>query len=112
MIDVVTAGKTARRDRSGRVLGKTGAARREALLDALENAIRTAGWRRVSVPAMTREAGCSAAAFYQYFESVEAAFGEVFERAVVRAKDAGGDVPGHLEVIRELLEFERGLGRG
>lgn len=91
------------RNRQNAVIGPRGAAKRAAFLTALEAAFATTPWHQVSVIDVARDAGGSAATFYQYFPNVEAAFDVI--RAVVLQRD--GALPKHLQLIADLIDFER-----
>lgn len=89
------------RSRDRLALGPRGTATRAAILAAVDAHLRATPWHRASVPALARAAGRSPGSFYEFFEDLPHA---------VRTLAAGsdGEVPEHLRLIVELLDFEDG----
>lgn len=91
------------RNRQNRIIGTAGAAKRAAFLEALETAFATTPWRQVEVIDVARQIGASAGNFYQYFPNIEAAFDVIRDTALQR----DGELPTHLQLIADLIDFER-----
>lgn len=87
----------------GRLLGERGAARRAAILDAVDRHLRYTPWRQASIPAVSADAGVSPSTFYQYFPDLETAVRAIAERL----RTQGRPVPGHLAAILVLLDWEQ-----
>lgn len=76
---------------------------REELLDALDKAIRTTSWRRISIRALTEElAQKHNSVFYYHFASIEQAVRELIAERYTTTKD----LPKHLRLIRDLIDLE------
>jgi AcrR family transcriptional regulator len=66
----------------GRVPGRRGRATRQRLLECTAELLVATPWRSIKVIDIARQAGTSPAAFYQYFENVEAAITVLAEELV------------------------------
>jgi len=66
----------------GRVPGRRGMATRQRLLECTAELLVATPWRSIKVIDIARRAGTSPAAFYQYFENVEAAITVLAEELV------------------------------
>lgn len=66
----------------GRVPGRRGMATRQRLLECTAELLVATPWRSIKVIDIARQAGTSPAAFYQYFENVEAAITVLAEELV------------------------------
>ena len=66
----------------GRIPGRRGRATRQRLLECTAELLVATPWRSIKVIDIARQAGTSPAAFYQYFENVEAAITVLAEELV------------------------------
>src|SRR5665213_1938998 len=78
----------------GRVPGRRGMATRQRLLECTAELLVATPWRSIKVIDIARQAGTSPAAFYQYFENVEAAITVLAEELVEGAGELAEVVDG------------------
>lgn len=81
---------------------RIGARTRGELLDALEVALGSVGWREMRVRDITDPIGVTQSAFYQYWKNPTVAFRELME---VRTAQ-GQPVSAHLILINTLVAHE------
>lgn len=80
---------------------------REELLDALDQAIRTTSWRRISVRTLTEQlAQKHNSVFYYHFASIEQATRELAAERYGNAPDPES----HLYAVLKLIEWESNNG--
>ena len=89
-------------DQSGRALGPRALQTRQRLLDATEALLRVRGVRELSVVEIARKVETSPATFYQYFKDVP-------DATLCLAEQAGQELPGLLERIREPWGGRKGF---
>jgi AcrR family transcriptional regulator len=91
-------------------IGPKAQERREAMLEALRTVLKSTPWRSVKISDITGPVGCSNALFYDYFETLEEAFWELWLK-IYAEKKGGSDIPLHLEKIHGLLVYESTMGK-
>lgn len=89
-------------------MSKSGEATRRGILEALRKDLTYLSWREISVKSLAHQVHRVPGTFYQYWSSVEDAFGALC--ALIRAEGEG--LTPHMLVIEELLELEATLGAG
>lgn len=87
------------RSRDRRVLGERGLDTRARVLAAAAKHVECTPWHLASVPAVTRSIGMSPSTFYQFFADMP----DVVRELVA---GSGDELPEHLALIAELLDFE------
>jgi AcrR family transcriptional regulator len=83
-------------------IGPKGSKRKDSILDALDEMLKSMPWRGVNVLELSRRAQCSPALFYDYFPTLESAFFTLMARTQDKAKP----VSKHIQLIHELLVHE------
>lgn len=78
-------------------------ATRASLLDALETALDTTPWHRITATQLARDAGRAQTSFYQYFPNITV----MFEALMERVAEQGREPSEHMRLVAALLEFER-----
>lgn len=80
------------RTTAGRVPGTRGQSTRTKLLDSLGELLSDLGYRDVTVRKVARKAGPSAAAFYEYFPTLDDGVRELAKAAATAAADAFAEI--------------------
>lgn len=83
-------------------IGPKGSKRKDSILDALDEMLKSLPWRGVNVLELSRRAQCSPALFYDYFPVLE----DAFFALLARTQDKAVPVSHHLQLIQGLLLYE------